>query len=171
MSTTQRNRGVCLHIEGVFSNDRFGINTYDIQIQAEFIHVFLLTHICRCLYFITFNLRNRHFCPPKCPRDKKGTKIYVPRVPGAQTRDNIDFYTLRILIVKLSYLIAIQYASLRLLLKIINLHKIVNLLIINVLTNCHFPIQNFEKMEWRISSDAMVVPVISDKWWMHSRKS
>ena len=31
--------------------------------------------------------------------------------------------------------------------------------------------QNFEKMEWRISSDAMVVPVISDKWWMHSRKS
>ena len=171
MSTTQRNMGVCLHIEGVFSNDRFGINTYDIQIQAEFIHVFLLTHICRCLYFITFNLRNRHFCPPKCPRDKKGTKIYVPRVPGAQTRDNIDFYTLRILIVKLSYLIAIQYASLRLLLKIINLHKIVNLLIINVLTNCHFPIQNFEKMEWRISSDAMVVPVISDKWWMHSRKS
>ena len=31
--------------------------------------------------------------------------------------------------------------------------------------------QKFEKMEWRISSDAMVVPVISDKWWMHSRKS
>ena len=78
LSTTQRNRGVCLHIEGVFSNDRFGINTYDIQIQAEFIHVFLLTHICRCLYFITFNLRNRHFCPPKCPRDKKGTKKIRP---------------------------------------------------------------------------------------------
>ena len=69
------------------------INTYEIQIQiqAEFIHVFLLTHICRYLYFITFNLKNRHFCPPKCPRDKKGTKKYVPRVPGAQTRDKIDF--------------------------------------------------------------------------------
>ena len=67
------------------------INIYEIQIQAEFIHVFLLTHICRYLYFITFNLKNRHFCPPKCPRDKKGTKKYVPRVPGAQTRDKIEF--------------------------------------------------------------------------------
>ena len=53
------------------------INTYEIQIQAEFIHVFLLTHICRYLYFITFNLKNRHFCPPKCPRDKKRTKLYL----------------------------------------------------------------------------------------------
>ena len=67
------------------------INTYEIQIQAEFIQVFLLTHICRYLYFITFYLKNRHFCPPKCPRDKKGTKKYVPRVPGAQTRDKIEF--------------------------------------------------------------------------------
>ena len=25
----------------------------------------------------------------KCPRDKKGTKKYVPRVPGTQTRDKI----------------------------------------------------------------------------------
>lgn len=25
LSTTQRNRGVCLHIEGDFSNDRFGL--------------------------------------------------------------------------------------------------------------------------------------------------
>ena len=67
------------------------INTYEIQIQAEFIHVFLLTHICRYLYFITFNLKNRHFCPPKCLRDKKGQKKYVPRLSGAQTRDKIDF--------------------------------------------------------------------------------
>ena len=42
---------------------------------------------------------------------------------------------------------------------------------LQLFTTNHLPMQNFEKMEWRISSDAMVVPVISDKWWMHSRKS
>ena len=57
----------------------------------DFERAFLLIHICRCLYFITFYLKNRHFCPPKCPRDKKGQKNYVPRVSGAQTRDKIEF--------------------------------------------------------------------------------
>ena len=63
------------YFQNILSGTRIlQINTYEIQIQAEFIHVFLLTHICRYLYFYTFNLKNRHFCPPKCPRDIKGTK-------------------------------------------------------------------------------------------------
>lgn len=41
----------------------------------SFERVFLLIHVCRCLYFITYYLKNRHFCPQKCPRDKKGTKM------------------------------------------------------------------------------------------------
>ena len=45
--------------------------------QAEFIHVFLLTHICRYLYFISFNLKIAVFVPD-CPRDKKGTKKIHP---------------------------------------------------------------------------------------------
>ena len=101
------------------------INTYEIQIQAEFIHVFLLTHICRYLYFITFNLKNRHFCPPKCPRDKKGTKKPASlECLGHKRGTKLIFWTLLIIIVKSFYLIAIQYVSLRLLLKIINLYKI-----------------------------------------------
>ena len=63
----------------------------------DFERAFLLIHICRCLYFITFNLKNGFFCPPKCPRDKKGTKKYVPRVSEAQTRDKIDFFGLCLL--------------------------------------------------------------------------
>ncbi len=43
-----------------------------------FERAFLLIHICRCLYFITFYLKNRHFCPPKCPRDKKKDKKIRP---------------------------------------------------------------------------------------------
>ena len=68
------------------------INTHEIQIQAEFIHVFLLTHICRYLYFITFNLKNRHFCPPKCPRDKKGTKNMSRESLGDNRGTKLTFY-------------------------------------------------------------------------------
>ena len=100
------------------------INTYEIQIQAEFIHVFLLTHICRYLYFITFNLKNRHFCPPKCPRDKKGQKNTSLECLGHKRGTKLIFWTLLIIIVKSFYFIAVQYVSLRLLLKIINLYKI-----------------------------------------------
>lgn len=46
----------------------------------------------------------------ECLGDKRGIKLI--------------FWTLLIIIVKLSYLIAIQYVSLRLLLKIINLYRI-----------------------------------------------
>ena len=63
------------------------LNTNTLGIER----VFLLIHICRCLYFITFYLKNRYFCPPKCPRDKKGQENYVPRVSGAQLGDKIDF--------------------------------------------------------------------------------
>ena len=98
------------------------INTYEIQIQAEFMQVFLLTHICRYLYFITFNLKNRHFCPPKCPRDKKGTKKYVPRVPGAQTRDKIDFLHCTCFNYKIAYLIDNQCTNRQFVIKIINLY-------------------------------------------------
>ena len=38
-----------------------------------------------------FYLKNRHFCPRSARETKKGTKKYVPRVPGTQTRDKIDF--------------------------------------------------------------------------------
>ena len=57
----------------------------------DFERAFLLIHICRCLYFVTFYLKNGCFCPPKCPRDKKGQENYVPRVSGGQTGDKIDF--------------------------------------------------------------------------------
>ena len=40
----------------------------------DFERAFLLIHICRYLYFITFYLKNGCFCPPKCPRNTKGTK-------------------------------------------------------------------------------------------------
>ena len=72
----------------------FTNKTIQIQIHWVLSELFLLIHICRCLYFITFYLKNRHFCPPKCSRDKKGTKKYVPRVPGAQMRDKIDYLCL-----------------------------------------------------------------------------
>ena len=101
------------------------INTCEIQIQAEFIHVFLLTHICRYLYFITFNLKNRHFCPPRSARGtKKGQKNTSLECLGHKRGTKLIFWTLLIIIVKSFYLIAIQYVSLRLLLKIINLYKI-----------------------------------------------
>ncbi len=47
-----------------------------------------------------------------------------PEVPEGQKGTKLNFSTLLILNAKLSYLIAIQYVSLRLLLKIINLYKI-----------------------------------------------
>ena len=79
-------------ISNKLSGDKDFTNKIILNINTlDFERAFLLIHICRCLYFITFYLKNRHFCTPKCPRDKKGTKKYVPRVPGAQTRDKIDF--------------------------------------------------------------------------------
>ena len=65
------------------------INTYEIQIQAEFIHVFLLTHICRYLYFITFYLKNSHFCPPKCTEGQKNTSL---ECLGHKRGTKLNFY-------------------------------------------------------------------------------
>ena len=85
-------------IQNILSGDKDFTNKTILNTNTlGFERAFLLIHICRCLYFITFYLKNRHFCPPKCPRDKKGTKKYVPRVPGAQTRDKIDFYSIWLL--------------------------------------------------------------------------
>ena len=69
--------------------------SYQIQIQAS---------ICRnnhlhldyiFLYCCVLTPKNSCFCPSKCPRDKKGQKNYVPRVPGAQPGDKIDFLAKR----------------------------------------------------------------------------
>jgi len=97
------------------------INTYEIQIQAEFIHVFLLTHIC-----ISSLLTSKIgiFVPRSARGTKKGQKNTSLECLGHKRGTKLNFCTLLILIVKISYLIAIQYVSLRLLLKIINLHKI-----------------------------------------------
>jgi hypothetical protein len=54
--------------------------------------------------------RDKKIMSFECLEYKRGTKLF--------------FWTLLIIIVKSFYLIAIQYVSLRLLLKIINLHKI-----------------------------------------------
>ena len=51
-----------------------------------------------------FYLKNRHFCPPKCPRDKKEQKNYDPRVPGAQTREK-DLIKISISNTKMPFLI------------------------------------------------------------------
>ena len=76
------------HFQNILSGDKDFTNKTILNTNTlGFERAFLLIHICRCLYFITFYLKNRHFCPPNCPRDKKGTKKYVPRVFEAQTRD------------------------------------------------------------------------------------
>ena len=64
------------------------INTYEIQIQAEFIHVFLLTHICRYLYFITFNLKIGIFVPRSARGTKKGQKIRPSSAWGTNEGQN-----------------------------------------------------------------------------------
>ena len=87
-----------------------------------FERAFFLNHICRCLYFITFNLKNSHFCPPKCPRDKKGTKNTSLECLGHKRGTKLNFSTLLILIVKLSYPVVIQRVSRWFELKIIDLY-------------------------------------------------
>ena len=55
---------------------------------------------------------------------KKGQKNTSLECQGHKRGTKLIFWTLLIIIVKSFYLIAIQYVSLRLLLKIINLYKI-----------------------------------------------
>ena len=97
------------------------INTYEIQIQAEFIHVFFPTHIC-----ISSLLTSKIgiFVPRSARGTKKGQKNTSLECLGHKRGTKLFFWTLLIIIVKSFYLIAIQYISLRLLLKIINLYKI-----------------------------------------------
>ena len=89
-----------------------------------FERAFLLNHICRCLYFITFYLKNRHFCPPKCPRDKRDKKNMSLECLGHKRGTKLNFSTLLILIAKLSYPVVIQRISGWFILKIIDLYQI-----------------------------------------------
>ena len=95
-------------IQKILSGDKDFTNKTVLNTNTlDFERAFLLIHICRYLYFITFNLKNRHFCPPKCLGHKRGTKL--------------NFCTLLTLIVKLTYLIVIQRDSGWFELKIIDL--------------------------------------------------
>ena len=106
---------------------------------------------CIFLYSCVLSPKNSCFCPPKCPRDKKGQKNTSLECLGHKRWTKLIFWTLLIIIVKSFYLVAIQYVSLRLMLKIINLYKIANILIINILTNCYFPMQNLPKILFKTS--------------------
>ena len=87
-----------------------------------FERAFLLIHICRCLYFITFYLKNRHFVPRSARGTKKGQKNTSLECLGHKRGTKLIFCTLLILIAKISYLIVIQCVSMWFVLKIIDLH-------------------------------------------------
>ena len=69
-------------------------NMYQMQICPSICWYNHLLFSCIFLYSCVLSPKNSCFCPPKYPRDKKGTKKYVPRVSGAQTRDKIVFFVL-----------------------------------------------------------------------------
>ena len=81
------------HFQNILSGDKDFTNKTILNTNTlSFEWVFLLIHICRCLYFITFVLKNRHFCPPKCPRDKKGTKNTSLECLGHKRGTKLIFY-------------------------------------------------------------------------------
>ena len=66
-------------------------NMYQMQICPSICWYNHLLFSCIFLYSCVLIPKNSCFCPPKCPSDKKGQENYVPRVPGVQPRDKIDF--------------------------------------------------------------------------------
>ena len=136
------------HFQNILSGDKDFTNKTILNTNTlGFERAFLLIHICRCLYFITFYLKNRHFCPPKSARGtKKGQKNTSLECLGHKRGTKLNFSTLLILIVKLTYLIVLQRVSRWFELKIVDLYYIANILIIITLTNRYFPMQKCLKM-------------------------
>ena len=92
-----------------------------ILLFAKYLHRFLVADFCIPVFYA---LKMVIFVPRSARGTKKGQKNTSLECLGHKRGTKLSIWTLLIIIVKPFYLIDIQYVSLRLLLKIINLYKI-----------------------------------------------
>ena len=68
-------------------------NMYQMQICPSICWYNHLLFSCRFLYSCVLCLENGHFCPPKCPRDIKGTKNKPLECLGNKRGTKLIFYS------------------------------------------------------------------------------